>query len=81
MQVLHKVETKFPQAGAALLEEFFSGDLRPREELIWRYARQRYEAWHRGGCLMRSDGSPDARDMPSLQRALGARDDSDIMSL
>jgi hypothetical protein len=81
MQVLHKVETKFPQAGAALLEEFFSGDLRPREELIWRYARQRYEAWHRGGCLMRSDGSPDARDMPSLQRALGALDDSDIISL
>jgi hypothetical protein len=78
MEVLHMVETKFPQAGAALLDEFFSGDLRPREELIWRYARQRYEDWYRAGCLMRGDGTPDARGMPSLQRAVGALDDSDV---
>jgi hypothetical protein len=81
MEVLHKVETKFPQAGAALLDEFFSGDLRPREELIWKYSRQRYEDWYRSGCLMRSDGMPNARDMPSLQRAVGAVDDSDVQSL
>ena len=80
MEVLHKMETKFPQAGAALLDEFFSGDLRPLEELIWKYARQRYEAWCNGGCLMRSDGTPNAPEMPSLQRAVGALDDSDIPS-
>jgi hypothetical protein len=31
--------------------------------------------------LMRTDGTPNARDMPSLQRAVGAIDDSDIQSL
>jgi len=81
MEVLYAVETRFPQAGAALLDEFFSGDLRPREELIWRYARQRYEAWYRDGCLMRSDGAPNARDMPSLHRTVGTLDDSDILGL
>lgn len=81
MEVLHDVETKFPQAGAALLDEFFSGDLRPREELLWNFARRRYELWRKGGCLMRGDGVPDAHEMPSLQRPAGAIGDSDIPAL
>lgn len=78
MEALHDMETKFPQAGAALLDEFFPGDLRPREELVWRFARKRYELWRKGGCLIRGDGLPDAHSMPSLQRPEGAAGDSDI---
>jgi hypothetical protein len=78
MQVLHEVETRFPQAGAALLDEFFSGDLTPREELLWRFARIRFEAWKSKGRLMDNEGMPDALLMPSLQRPTNATNDLDI---
>ena len=81
MEVLYDVEIKFPQAGAALLDVFFSGDLSPREELIWRFARRRYELWHEAGRSMRSDGLPDAQIMPSLRRPAAATGDSDIPAL
>jgi hypothetical protein len=69
MKVLHEVEGQYPGAGAALLDEFFSCNLRPRERLIWSFARRRSEAYCPGMTLT---------NLPPLQRPSGADDDSDV---
>ena len=44
MAVLSAVETAYPQAGAALVPEFFPGELRFREAFLWSYAKRRADA-------------------------------------
>ena len=45
MGVLWQVEKRYPMAGKALIQEFFPGDLRPREERLWKYADRRSRAY------------------------------------
>lgn len=44
MGTLLKLETTYPDAGAALVSELFPGHIRPREEAIWAYATRRSAA-------------------------------------
>ena len=45
MSVLWQIEKDYPKAGKALIQEFFPGDLWKREELLWKYADRRNEAY------------------------------------
>lgn len=78
MQALHRAEELFPRAGLSLLSEFFPGEMRPRETLIWEFARQRYVTWKAAGCPVDACGCAIAWRMPPLLRTGGVQNDDDI---
>ncbi|KAF2168146.1 hypothetical protein M409DRAFT_53457 [Zasmidium cellare ATCC 36951] len=72
METLVSLEEYSPGAGRVMLAEFFPGDLWPREERFWKYARRREMARKRD----RHDPEPWA--MPPLRRPDGRSNDDDI---
>lgn len=87
MEVLRLVESAYPEAGAALREEFFNGKLYKREELLWEYADRRARAYKdaRKAYIKALEQDfaaqpPRLWDMPPLSRPAGTMDDLDIPS-
>jgi hypothetical protein len=82
MGVLWQVEKDYPKAGKALIQEFFPGDLWPREELLWKYADRRNEAYKtakKAYDRAARQGPPVPvywQGMPPLERAEELRDDN-----
>ena len=86
MSVLWTVEERYPKAGAALIAEFFPGDVFPREKLLFEYAERRYKA-HKAAKKVYKKAleqgmpaeSPKLWRMPPLSREKKLKDDnSDI---
>lgn len=78
MGVLYLLEKKYPQAGCSLKAEFFPGNLFPREELLWAYAKRRHHAWQKNDSPRNCDGTAKAWAMPDLDRPESKQDDKDI---
>jgi hypothetical protein len=84
MGVLWKLEEEYPRAGHALIQEFFPGELRPREQELFKYAQRRNQAFKEAKKAYNKAKELKAKpprywqNMPPLERPEGMEDDSDI---
>ena len=86
MGVLWRLEKEYPKAGRALIQEFFPGDLWPREQALFKYAERRIEAFKEAKKAyakakeqgLKADAPRYWQNMPLLERPEGMEDDSDI---
>jgi hypothetical protein len=67
MKVLWRLEAAYPRAGSSAIATFFPGHLREAEKRAWELAAERFDDWKARGYPKKTDGSPNAWQLPSSQ--------------
>lgn len=79
MEVLWKLESRYPMTGKALLEIFFPGKLFPREKSLWDYADRRAIAWEKW-CKSRQEKNDREKNGNNMAREYNRFDKADLKS-